>query len=113
MLYEVITAVSVGETRAAQPLIKALRKDYPERDILLTHMTPTGRETSAELYTTADERVHAVYLPYDLTWLQGRFLAHFRPALGLVMETEVWPNLVAACHRRKMPLLLVNGRLSA
>lgn len=108
-----IHAVSVGETRAAQPLVKSLRQCYPQRDILLTHMTPTGRETSAELYTASDEQVHAVYLPYDLTWLQSRFLAHFRPALGLVMETEVWPNLVAASQRSKVPLLLVNGRLSA
>lgn len=107
-----IHAVSVGETRAAQPLIRALRSRFPERDILLTHMTPTGRETSASLYTTSDSKIHAVYLPYDLPWLQQRFLAHFRPALGLVMETEVWPNLVAACNQKDVPLLLVNGRLS-
>jgi len=108
-----IHAVSVGETRAAQPLIRALRARFPARDILLTHMTPTGRETSASLYTAGDPQIHAVYLPYDLPWLQRRFLAHFRPALGLVMETEVWPNLVVACHRQGLPLLLVNGRLSA
>jgi len=107
-----IHAVSVGETRAAQPLVRALRAAYPARDILLTHMTPTGRETSASLYTAEDPRIHAVYLPYDLPWLQRRFLTHFRPALGVVMETEVWPNLVATCRAETTPLLLVNGRLS-
>ncbi|MCX8086121.1 MAG: lipid IV(A) 3-deoxy-D-manno-octulosonic acid transferase [Rhodocyclaceae bacterium] len=102
-------AVSVGETRAAQPLVAALRQRYPGYRILLTHMTPTGRATSEALFGDTVERV---YLPYDLPWAVRRFLAHFRPALGIVMETELWPNLVAACQESGIPLLLVNARLS-
>lgn len=104
-----IHAVSVGETRAAQPLVKALRERYPDHRIVMTHMTPTGRETSVALFGDSAERV---YLPYDTPWAVARFLNHFRPSLGLVMETELWPNLVAACRDRGMPLLLVNARLS-
>jgi len=104
-----IHAVSVGETRAAQPLIKALRERYPTARILLTHTTPTGRATSEALFAAAVERV---YLPYDLPWAVRRFLNHFRPQIGLLMETELWPNLVAACRSRQVPLLLVNARLS-
>ncbi|NWG32508.1 MAG: lipid IV(A) 3-deoxy-D-manno-octulosonic acid transferase [Rhodocyclaceae bacterium] len=104
-----IHAVSVGETRAAQPLVQALRQRYPHHRILLTHMTPTGRATAEALFGDAVERV---YLPYDLSWAVRRFLAHFRPEIGIVMETELWPNLVAACHDSDIPLLLVNARLS-
>jgi 3-deoxy-D-manno-octulosonic-acid transferase len=104
-----IHAVSVGETRAAQPLVAALHARYPDHRILFSHMTPTGRETSTSLYGDSVDRV---YLPYDTPWAVGRFLRHFRPTLGLVMETELWPNLVAACRTRNIPLLLVNARLS-
>lgn len=104
-----IHAVSVGETRAAQPLIAALKARYPEHRILLTHMTPTGRATSAELF---GDGVTRSYLPYDTPWAARRFLHHFRPALGIIMETELWPNLIAACHAEAVPLLLVNARLS-
>jgi 3-deoxy-D-manno-octulosonic-acid transferase len=102
-------AVSVGETRAAQPLVEALLERCPERRILLTHMTPTGRQTSEELF---GDRVMRAYLPYDYPFAVRRFLDHFRPQAGIIMETEIWPNLVSACHRRRMPLLLVNARLS-
>lgn len=105
-----IHAVSVGETRAAQPLIAALKARYPDHRILLTHMTPTGRATSQALFGDAVDRI---YLPYDTPWAMRRFLRHFRPAIGLVMETELWPNLIAACRAQGMPLLLVNARLSA
>jgi 3-deoxy-D-manno-octulosonic-acid transferase len=104
-----IHAVSVGETRAAQSLVAALRQRYPQHRILFTHMTPTGRATSFALF--GDEVMRA-YLPYDTPWAMQRFLRHFRPALGIVMETELWPNLVAACRAQKVPLLLVNARLS-
>lgn len=104
-----IHAVSVGETRAAQPLIAALRERHPDQRILITHMTPTGRATSETLF---DDTVTRVYLPYDLPWAVRRFLRHFRPAVGIVMETELWPNLVAACREMSIPLLLVNARLS-
>ena len=102
-------AVSVGETRAAAPLVKALQRDYPTHRLLLTVMTPTGRETAQQLF---GDSVELVYLPYDLPWATRRFLQHFRPALGLIMETELWPNLIAAARRENMPLLLVNARLS-
>jgi 3-deoxy-D-manno-octulosonic-acid transferase len=104
-----IHAVSVGETRAAQPLVAALRVRYPDHRILLTHMTPTGRATSKALF---GDKVERVYLPYDTPWAVSAFLRHFKPALGLVMETELWPNLVAACRDTDVPLLLVNARLS-
>jgi 3-deoxy-D-manno-octulosonic-acid transferase len=104
-----IHAVSVGETRAAQPLIAALRTRYPDHRILFTHMTPTGRATSEDLFGDAVERV---YLPYDTPWAVRRFLRHFRPVLGIIMETELWPNLIVTCRAQAVPLLLVNARLS-
>ena len=105
--------VSVGETRAAEPLIKALLDEYPAHSLLLTHMTPTGRATGGELVAKYGERLCQAYLPYDLPDACGRFLDHFKPQLGLLMETELWPNLIAAAKARKIPLALVNARLSA
>lgn len=105
--------VSVGETRAAEPLIRALLDDYPDHALLLTHMTPTGRATGGELLAKYGPRLLQAYLPYDLPDACGRFLEHFRPHIGLLMETELWPNLIAAAQCRKLPLLLVNARLSA
>ena len=102
-------AVSVGETRAAQPLVAALRQRYPEHRILFTHMTPTGRETSEALF---GDRVERIYLPYDTPWAMRRFLRHYRPESGFIMETELWPNLIEACRQAKLPLHLVNARLS-
>lgn len=102
-------AVSVGETRASQPLIQHLRQHWPQHRILLTHMTPTGRQTAFDLY--GDSILHA-YLPYDWPWAVHAFLQHFQPVAGILMETELWPNLVATCQQRRIPLLLVNARLS-
>jgi len=102
-------AVSVGETRAAQPLVAALRERYPGHRILFTHMTPTGRATSEALFGDSVERI---YLPYDTPWAMRRFLRHYRPQLGLIIETELWPNLIAACRQAQVPLRLVNARLS-
>jgi len=102
-------AVSVGETRAAQPIVERLLARYPDRRLLVTHMTPTGRATGEQLY---GDRVMRCYLPYDFPGAVERFLDHYRPALGLVMETEIWFNLVHACRRRNIPLHLVNARLS-
>lgn len=103
-------AVSVGETRAAQPLIDALHAHYPDHTVLLTHMTPTGRATGEQLFGA---RVLRCYLPYDMPGAIRRFLAHYRPRLGLVMETEVWPNLIAVCAQSGVPLVLANARMSA
>ncbi|MGB7479772.1 MAG: 3-deoxy-D-manno-octulosonic acid transferase, partial [Burkholderiaceae bacterium] len=105
-------AVSVGETRAAEPLVAALLAAYPRHRILLTHMTATGRATGAALFARHGERVLQSWLPYDTGWMTRRFLAHFAPRLGLLMETEVWPNLLAQCARRRLPVALVNARLS-
>ncbi len=105
-------AVSVGETRAAQPVVRALLATFPQHEILLTHMTPTGRATSEELFGQ-EPRVLRAYLPYDFPWAQRRFLARSQPQLGIVMETEVWPNLMAAAARAGVPMLLANARLSA
>lgn len=102
-------AVSVGETRAAIPLIKALKQNYPQHQIVLTHMTPTGRETGRELFKNS---VIQCYLPYDFPFAVRSFLKHFKPEIGLLMETELWFNLIEICHQKSIPLLLVNARMS-
>lgn len=102
-------AVSVGEMRAALPLVRALQQQYPQHALLLTCMTPTGRDTARQLY---GDSVELVYLPYDLPWAVQRFVAYFRPQLAIFMETELWPNLIAACRQRRVPTLLANARLS-
>jgi len=104
-----VHAVSVGETRAAAPLIERLAREHPNARILLTGMTATGRETARTLY---GDRVVQAFLPYDLPFAIDGFLAHFRPRAGLVMETELWPNLVARCRAHDVPLFLVNARMS-
>ncbi len=101
--------VSVGETRAAAPLIDALRSQYPKHQILLTHGTPTGRQAGEQLF---GDNVQRIYLPYDLPFAVNKFLAHFKPSIGLLMETELWFNLIAACKAKNVPLLLLNARLS-
>jgi 3-deoxy-D-manno-octulosonic-acid transferase len=107
-----VHAVSVGETRAAEPLIDALLREWPACRILLTHMTPTGRATGKALFGKHGERVVQSFLPYDTGFMVGRFLRHFEPAICILMETEVWPNLVAVCDRYEVPVALVNARLS-
>jgi len=104
-----VHAVSVGETRAAQPLVEALLKDYPDHTLLLTGMTPTGREAGTQVY---GDRVIQAYLPYDYPGAVGCFLRHFRPRLGILMETEIWPNLLHAAQDHQIPILLGNARLS-
>ncbi|HEY0491722.1 MAG TPA: lipid IV(A) 3-deoxy-D-manno-octulosonic acid transferase [Telluria sp.] len=107
-----VHAVSVGETRAAEPLIDALMEAYPDSRIVLTHMTPTGRATGKALYAKHGTRLVQSYLPYDIERLVRRFLRFFAPRICILMETEVWPNLVAACRRHDVPVALVNARLS-
>lgn len=101
--------VSVGETRAAQNLVSRLREAYPNAQILLTHTTPTGRAASEQLY---GNEVMRVYLPYDYPFAVDRFLRHFSPTVGILMETEIWFNLIHACHKNGIPLLLLNARMS-
>ena len=105
-----VHTVSVGETRAAEPLVEALQRKYPRHRILLTHMTPTGRAAGVSLF---GEGVQRCYLPYDFPFAVERFLAHFQPSCGILLETEIWPNLIRACRRRGIPIYLVNARLSA
>lgn len=101
--------VSVGETRAAAPLVNALLAQFPNHQILLTHTTPTGRATSEQLF---GDKVLRVYLPYDLPFAVKRFLMHFKPLIGMLMETELWFNIINGCKQHAVPLLLVNARLS-
>ncbi len=105
-----IHAVSVGEVQAARTLIDRLLADYAHYQLLITTVTPTGAAGVARAYGDA---VQHVYCPYDLPLAVRRFLARFRPCLLLIMETELWPNLLAICRRRAVPVLLVNARLSA
>ena len=104
-----IHAVSVGETQAAEPLIRALQARHPEHRILLSHGTPTGRQAGADLY---GDRVERCYLPYDFGWASRRFLRRFRPVVGIFMETEIWPNLIQASVHSAVPVYLVNARMS-
>lgn len=104
-----IHAVSVGEAQAAVPVARALVERYPQHPLLFTTTTPTGRERVRQaLGGTVEHR----YVPYDLPWLVARFLARVRPRAVIVMETELWPNLFAACAERGIPLVLANVRLS-
>jgi len=103
-------AVSVGETRAAAPLLAALRARHPDHRILITQMTATGRVTARQLY--GDFAAFA-WLPWDLPWAQRAFLRRWKPELGVVMETEIWPNLLQECRQAGVPVVLANARLSA
>jgi len=104
-----VHAVSVGEVNAAEPLIKALRRDYPNAPLVITTVTPTG---TARVHQLFGDSVFHVYLPYDLPFAVSGFLRRIRPRLALIVETEIWPNLYFACRRRGIPLMIVNARLS-
>lgn len=102
-------AVSLGETRAAAALIDALRAQRPGLRLLLTHGTATGREAGRALLREGD---HQLWLPFDTPGAVHRFLRHARPCLGVLMETEIWPNLLHATAARRLPMVLANARLS-
>ena len=104
-----VHAVSLGETRAAAALIDALRLLRPGMRLLLTHGTATGREAGIEALREGDLQA---WLPYDTPAIAERFLNHFSPAVGVLMETEVWPNLLLAAQARSLPMVLANARLS-
>lgn len=106
----VIHSVSVGETIAAIPLIKALRENYPDLAITVTTMTPTGSE---RVQTLLSDSVSHVYLPYDLPGSIRRFLRNLSPKLVIIMETEIWPNLIHQLYKQKIPTVIANARLSA
>lgn len=103
-------AVSVGEVEAARPLVAALQDCYPQNQILITTMTPTGSARVTKLY--GDKVLHC-YLPYDLPFAVKRFLKSARPTVGIIMETELWPNLIHYSAELDIPLVLANARLSA
>jgi 3-deoxy-D-manno-octulosonic-acid transferase len=103
-------AVSLGETRAAAILLDQLRQREPGLRVLLTHGTATGWAEGERLLRPGDCQA---WLPWDTPRAVRRFLGHFRPSAGVLMETEVWPNLVAQCRARRIPLVLANARLSA
>ncbi|MEB5965212.1 3-deoxy-D-manno-octulosonic acid transferase [Comamonas testosteroni] len=105
-----IHSVSLGETRAAAILLKALRERMPAMRLLLTHSTATGREEGGKLLHEGDLQV---WLPWDSLGATRRFVSQFRPAVGVLMETEVWPNLIAVCANAGVPLALANARLNA
>jgi len=105
----VLHSVSVGETLAAVPLVRALRHRYPTLPITVTTMTPTGSERAQ---SALGKDVHHVYLPYDLPGSINRFLDTVDPRLVIIMETELWPNIIRILHQRKIPLVIANARLS-
>ena len=104
-----VHAVSLGETRAAEVLLQALRSEYPHVRIVLTHGTATGRTLGATLLRDGDVQV---WQPWDTPSIVQRFLQHFQPHLAVVLETEVWPNWVAQCKHANIPMVLVNARMS-
>jgi 3-deoxy-D-manno-octulosonic-acid transferase len=103
-----IHAVSLGETQAAIPLIQQLQRLYPHHAILITNMTPTGAACARQL-----PKVQQCYLPYDYPFAVQRFLRCVKPVLGILIETELWPNLIEAAAKNALPLILANARLSA
>ena len=104
-----IHAVSVGEVQAAAVLVRALAQRYPQHPILVTTATPTGAQRVRALF---GDSVRHAYLPYDLPGAVRRFLARTTPALAIVMEREIWPNLFRACFERRIPILLASARIS-
>jgi len=104
-----VHAVSVGEVRAAEPLVQALRRMYPDHRILVTTMTPTGSDTVRDRF---GQHVSHCYLPYDLPTAIFRFLNRVGPRLAIMMETEIWPNIFHQCASRQIPVVLANVRMS-
>lgn len=105
-----VHAVSVGEVIAALPLIHALTQRYSTIPIIVTTMTPTGRE---RIHRTFGGKIHTRYLPYDLPGAIHRFLQSTKPLMGIIVETELWPNLLRICQNKTIPIVLANARLSA
>src|SRR6185503_14172939 len=104
-----VHAVSVGEARAAAPLVQGLQSALPDHGVLMTCTTAAGRATLRQLY---GESVQVSFLPYDFPRPVQSFLEYFRPRLGVIMETEVWPNLIGGCAANGVPVVLANARMS-
>ncbi|MEP6221516.1 lipid IV(A) 3-deoxy-D-manno-octulosonic acid transferase, partial [Marinobacter sp.] len=105
-----VHAVSVGETIAAAPLVKALLRRNPDIPILMTAMTPTGSARARALF---GDRVHYAFSPYDTPGAVRRFVGRVRPRALVIMETELWPNMIALSRQREVPIFLINARLSS
>lgn len=105
-----VHAVSVGEVQAVEPLVNMLLRSYPDLSVTITTTTPTGSDRVKRLF---GEEVFHVYFPYDMPWSLGNFLRRVNPGWLLMVETEVWPNLLAVCEARGIPTLLANARLSS
>ena len=107
-----VHAVSVGETNAAKPLIAECLKRWPEADFLLTHMTPTGRDAGKRIVAMAPDRISQCYLPYDTPGAMEAFFRETKPSIGIVMETEIWPTMMAEAAKWGVPMVLANARES-
>lgn len=108
-----IHAVSVGEAISVVPLIHKIRAQYPDCSILMTTTTPTGSDrVQAAFKDNLGKQIYHCYLPYDLPWALRAFFKRIKPRMLVLMETELWPNLLAACYERNLPVLIANGRLS-
>jgi len=105
-----VHAVSVGESMAAIPMILKLRELYPDIEITVTTTTPTG---SARIVNSLGRKVFHTYVPYDISWMVKKFLHKIKPSLLIIMETEIWPNIIAICQNNNIPVVLANGRMSA
>jgi len=106
-----VHAVSVGESIAAAPMVRALLAQYPQLPITITSMTPTGSERIRSMFAN-EPRIQHCYLPYDFPWAAARFLNHVQPTVGVIMETELWPNHIHQCAKRGISTVLANARLS-
>jgi 3-deoxy-D-manno-octulosonic-acid transferase len=102
--------VSVGETQAARPLARALLKEYPEHRLVVSTTTVTGQRVAREVF--GQEAAAVIYFPFDWGWTVRRSLRRINPAAVLIMETELWPRFLRECRRRRIPVAIVNGRLS-
>jgi len=103
-----IHCVSVGETKAIYRLLEQLQEKHSQAHFLITNGTPTGKKVALP----KNRNIHRAYLPYDAFGLVKRFLNFYRPTVGILIEKEIWPNLITQCNYKKIPLLLINGRLS-
>ena len=102
-------AVSVGEVFSAVSLLKALHREYPLYQMIISTITPTGNKAVQQI---AQKKDLALYLPYDLSFIVDRVIKRFSPSLFIILETEFWPNLISILSRRGIPLLIINGRIS-
>ncbi|MCK4518785.1 MAG: 3-deoxy-D-manno-octulosonic acid transferase [Candidatus Omnitrophica bacterium] len=105
-----IHAVSVGEASSAQPLIEALRQRYPRKHIVISTITETGNEAAKRI---AGDDCTVIYLPFDVSSIVKKVIRRLNPSLFIIIETEIWPNLILRLHREGIPVVLVNGRISA